>query len=69
MYVCYNWIPHHEQVARELLKAGANLDAQEKQGGTALIAACQNGHTEVGSCFFDPTQHAHAYIITFVYFM
>ena len=37
----------HEQCARVLIKAGADLEAQQTQGATALMAACQNGHDKV----------------------
>ena len=36
-----------EQVARELLKAGANVDYAKADGWTAMFFACQNGHHEV----------------------
>ena len=39
--------PHHEQVARVLIKAGADLEKQTNSGSTALMLACQNGHNEV----------------------
>ena len=35
---------HHEQVARALIEAKADLEKQSKIGNTALIIACQNGH-------------------------
>jgi|LauGreSuBDMM15SN_2_FD.fasta_scaffold747288_1 ankyrin repeat protein len=34
----------HAHVARELIKAGANLEAQISSGHTALRIAAQNGH-------------------------
>ena len=37
---------HHEQVARELLKAGANVDHQTPKQVTALNMACENAHEE-----------------------
>ena len=37
----------HEQVARDLLKAGAVVSAQTNTGGTALMLAAQNGHEQV----------------------
>ena len=40
---------HLEQVARELLKAGADIEKQEHQGMTALLWACNNGHVQVRS--------------------
>ena len=39
---------HHEQVARELLKAGAAVDAIENKQWTALMFAAQGGHAQVG---------------------
>ena len=38
---------HHEQVARELLKAGAAVDKQGPQEFTALMFASSNGHEQV----------------------
>ena len=38
---------HHEQVAQELLKAGAGVEVQNNQGWTALMYAAQNGHEQV----------------------
>ena len=41
-------VSHHlEQVARELLKAGAAIDAVENKQWTALMFAAQSGHEEV----------------------
>ena len=40
---------HHEQVARELLKAGAAVDAVENKQWTALMFAAQDGHEQVSS--------------------
>ena len=40
---------HLDQVARELLKAGAAVDATEEDDYTALMFAAQNGHEEVSS--------------------
>jgi ankyrin repeat protein len=37
----------HEQVARDLLKAGAAVGAQNNAGFTALMIAAQNGHEQV----------------------
>ena len=37
----------HEQVARDLLKAGAVVGAQNNKGWTALMFAAQNGHEQV----------------------
>ena len=36
--------PNHEQVALELIKTGANLEAQQNGGFTALMLSAQNGH-------------------------
>ena len=52
-------LPNHEQVALELIKAGANLEAQMNQGFTALMLACQNGHSEVSTRFLDPTHNTY----------
>ena len=38
---------HLDQVARELLKAGAAVDAIENKQWTALMFAAQGGHVEV----------------------
>ena len=38
---------HLEQVALELIKANANVEAQQNEGITALMLSCQNGHLEV----------------------
>ena len=40
---------HHEQIARELLKAGAAVDQTEEHGYTALMFAAQSGHEQVSS--------------------
>ena len=40
-------LPNHEQVTRNLLEKGANLEAQQNEGWTALMYACQHGHSEV----------------------
>ena len=37
---------HHDQVALELLKAGANVDHQTPKQVTALNLACDNAHEE-----------------------
>ena len=37
----------HLKVVKELIKNGANVDAQNKYGGTALHTAAWNGHLEV----------------------
>ena len=39
---------HLDQVARELLKAGAAVDAIENKQWTALMFAAQGGHAQVG---------------------
>ena len=38
---------HHEQVARELLVAGARKDVASNAGSTALSLAKQNGHSGI----------------------
>ena len=38
---------HHEQVARELLVAGAAVDHVDNEGWTALMTAAQDGHEQV----------------------
>ena len=38
---------HHEQVARALIKNGADLEKQTAKGNTALILSAQNGHEQV----------------------
>ena len=45
----------HQQVARALLEAGADVNATEEDDYTALMFACQNGHLEV-AC---PTRTQH----------
>ena len=40
---------HLEQVARALIKNGANLEAQMNSGHTALMLSAQNGHEQVRS--------------------
>ena len=50
LQVCYMPVtptPYHEQVALDLIKAGADLEKQLNSGHTALMLACQNGHSEV----------------------
>ena len=37
---------HVEQVSLELIKAGANLEAQISSGHTALMLAAQKGHEQ-----------------------
>ena len=66
-HVCLLHLPHHEQVALDLIKAGADLEKQIDSGHTALMLACQNGHSEVGTRFLDPTHHAyrHVFILSF----
>ena len=51
-HACLLHLTHHEQVARELLVAGANIEAVEHKQWTALMFACQNGHSEVCVVFF-----------------
>ena len=43
-------LPNHEQVALDLLKAGANVVHKNLKGWTALMYASQNGHAEVRIC-------------------
>ena len=38
---------HHEQVARALIENGANIEATEEDGWTALMFCAQNGHEQV----------------------
>ena len=40
-------VTNHEQVTRHLLKANANIEVQNTEGGTALMFAAQNGHENV----------------------
>ena len=47
--------PHHEQVARDLIKAGAAVDQVEEDGWTALMFACLNGHVEVRAAVITPS--------------
>ena len=37
----------HTEVVRELVKAGARLEAKDVDDMTALVVACQNGHIDV----------------------
>ena len=58
---------HLDQVARELLKAGAAVDATEEDDYTALMFAAQNGHEEVSSSHLSRVcdrnaRFAHAYL-------
>ena len=41
MKACYGG---HEQVARDMIKAGASLESKNKDGFTALMISAQNGH-------------------------
>eukprot|EP00493_Phyllostaurus_siculus_P002426 UN02439 len=41
MFACDN---NHEQCARALIEAKADLEKQTDQGNTALMLSCQNGH-------------------------
>ena len=43
--------PNHEQVALHLLVKGAEIDKTDVEGYTALMLACQNGHSEVCIAF------------------
>ena len=38
---------HHEQVARALIKAGADIEKPNNNGWTPLMKACSNGHEQV----------------------
>ena len=60
-------VTNHEQVVRALLEANANVEAVNNEGWTALMYACQNGHSEVGSRFVDPTHHTYAHIFSFIF--
>ena len=44
-------LPNHEQVALNLLEKGAEIDKTEEDGWTALMFACQDGHSEVCIAF------------------
>ena len=58
MFVFHAYPSHHlEQVARELLKAGAAVDATEEDGFTALMFAAQDGHEQVSG------SHYHVFAI------
>ena len=48
-----------DQVARELLVAGAAVDAIEEDGWTALMFAAQNGHEQVSSTRLPPVCNSH----------
>ena len=37
----------HTQIAKQLLKADADVNIQTKNGVTALMLASKNGHTQV----------------------
>ena len=43
----------HDQVARALIEAKANLEAQQNEGWTALMYSAQNGHDQVRSSQLD----------------
>ena len=40
-------VTNHEQVARALLEAKADIEAVSNRGGTALMLSAQNGHEQV----------------------
>ena len=42
-------VTNHEQVARNLLEANANIEAQTNKGSTALILSAENGHDQVNA--------------------
>ena len=42
-------LPHHEQVALELIKAGADVEKPDNEGFTPLMSSCQNGHEQVAA--------------------
>ena len=56
--LCYMSVtpaPHHEQVARALIEAGADLEKVNKDSFTALMISAQNGHgTEVCAVMSSP---------------
>ena len=43
-------VTNDEQVARHLLEANANIEAQTAKGSTSLILSAQNGHADVRAC-------------------
>ena len=43
-------VTNDEQVARHLLEAGAQVDAQNNNGWTSIMFASQNGHADVRAC-------------------
>ena len=64
--LCQLRLPHHEQVALNLLEKGAEIDKTDEAGCTALMLASQNGHGEVWIAF-----HAlpvpHLYYVNYVH--
>ena len=46
LYMSVTLRPNHEQVAHNLLEAGANVNHQTPKHVTALNLACENGHKE-----------------------
>ena len=44
-------LPNHEQVALDLIKAGADIEKPNNNGWTPLMKACSNGHSEVCIAF------------------
>ena len=59
---------HLDQVARELLKAGAAVDATEEDGFTALMLAAQDGHEQVSithlPCVYKSHMHTRIHAFT-----
>ena len=43
----------HELVARDLIKAGADLEKQTAKGSTALMLAAQNNHDRVARALLE----------------
>ena len=43
----------HEQVARALIEAGAQINAAANNGFTALMLSCQNGHEQVARALLE----------------
>ena len=43
----------HTEIVQQLLKSGANIDAQTKEGESALMKACRNGHDDVVKLLLD----------------
>ena len=45
MITCQNWTSSSLELFNQLVKGGALIDAQDHIGRTALIKACEEGHT------------------------